>query len=314
MKSATLTKFGAAFLRAQTKIQKVKKTEWNPYHKKHYADLTAINEAIMPLLNEEGIAVLAPIVLVENVPHVETMLLHVESGEYINSITRIINKNPNDPQTEGSAITYARRYGLQSVCNISVEDDDANGASGKVSTPVAEQTPAALVVDLTKRENDYIDKIKSFTKIEQLGEFRASIPKEHWTQKMVAFATQKATDIKGAGEVTTMSPPAQAASPAQAVPVAEETKQEEHTPPATPAQAAGHTTQATQAPGEVTEATANIMIAQLKIASLQDIENFKKTWPRKAWLVKAIFDGAVARKTELENAATGSIEEDDLGM
>ena len=31
----------------------------------------------------------------------------------------------------GSAITYARRYGLQSACGVPSEDDDGNAASAK---------------------------------------------------------------------------------------------------------------------------------------------------------------------------------------
>ncbi len=34
-----------------------------------------------------------------------------------------------DPQGAGSAITYARRYGLLAMCGIAPEDDDANDAS-----------------------------------------------------------------------------------------------------------------------------------------------------------------------------------------
>ena len=36
-----------------------------------------------------------------------------------------------DPQKIGSAITYYRRYTLQSLLGIQAEDDDANKASGK---------------------------------------------------------------------------------------------------------------------------------------------------------------------------------------
>jgi hypothetical protein len=38
-----------------------------------------------------------------------------------------------DPQGMGSAITYARRYGLQSACGIPSEDDDGNAASAPMS-------------------------------------------------------------------------------------------------------------------------------------------------------------------------------------
>ena len=37
----------------------------------------------------------------------------------------------NDPQKLGSAITYYRRYTLQSLLALQSEDDDGNSASGK---------------------------------------------------------------------------------------------------------------------------------------------------------------------------------------
>jgi hypothetical protein len=44
-------------------------------------------------------------------------------------------KDANNPQQQGSAITYARRYALASIFNLNQEDDDANAASGnKVTT------------------------------------------------------------------------------------------------------------------------------------------------------------------------------------
>ena len=36
---------------------------------------------------------------------------------------------PNDPQAQGSAITYARRYGLMSLLCLSAEDDDGESAT-----------------------------------------------------------------------------------------------------------------------------------------------------------------------------------------
>jgi hypothetical protein len=48
----------------------------------------------------------------------------------------MINK-PNDPQAQGSGISYARRYGLQSLINIGAEDDDGNKATEKPSLKYA---------------------------------------------------------------------------------------------------------------------------------------------------------------------------------
>ena len=45
------------------------------------------------------------------------MLLH-ESGESFEGLTEIIYSKQNDAQSQGSGITYARRYGLQSLVNV----------------------------------------------------------------------------------------------------------------------------------------------------------------------------------------------------
>ena len=37
------------------------------------------------------------------------------SGDTRVSRTKIVSKDPNDPQKQGSAISYAKRYGLQSI-------------------------------------------------------------------------------------------------------------------------------------------------------------------------------------------------------
>lgn len=56
--------------------------------------------------------------------------------------TEVLCAKPNDPQAYGSAITYARRYGLQSLLSIPSEDDDANSASGKETSVDARSSAA----------------------------------------------------------------------------------------------------------------------------------------------------------------------------
>jgi hypothetical protein len=64
---------------------------------------------------------------------VETVLLH-ESGEFISSLTEVICAKQNDPQAHGSGVSYARRYGLQSLVNLGSADDDGEGAMNRQST------------------------------------------------------------------------------------------------------------------------------------------------------------------------------------
>lgn len=118
----------AAFVKAQAEMGNATKDSNNPFFKSKYADLNAVREACLPALNKHGISVLQPIVQVEGKNFVKTILLH-ESGETIESFTEILFAKQNDPQAQGSGITYARRYGLQSLVNIGAEDDDGNKAA-----------------------------------------------------------------------------------------------------------------------------------------------------------------------------------------
>lgn len=117
-----------ALLEAQKEMGNAIKDSSNPFFKSKYADLNAIREACMPSLNKHGIVVLQPIVHIEGKNFVKTVLLH-ESGETFEGLTEIVYSKTNDAQAQGSGITYARRYGLQSIINVGAEDDDGNKAS-----------------------------------------------------------------------------------------------------------------------------------------------------------------------------------------
>lgn len=144
--SAEIAAISKALVVAQLKMGTAKKDSNNPFFKSKYADLNAIREACIPALNEVGISVLQPTVQKDGKNFVQTILLH-ESGEYISGLTEIVYNKPNDAQAQGSGITYARRYGLQSMCNVGAEDDDGNKASqpvqngnGHVIAPTAATT------------------------------------------------------------------------------------------------------------------------------------------------------------------------------
>lgn len=126
----------AALVKAQMEMDTATKGSKNPFFKSTYADLNSVREACMPALNKHGIVVLQPTVHIDGKNFVKTVLLH-ESGETIEGLTEIIYNKVNDAQAQGSGITYARRYGLQSLCNVGAEDDDGN----KASTPQVKVKP-----------------------------------------------------------------------------------------------------------------------------------------------------------------------------
>lgn len=130
--SQTIAKISAALVKAQAEMGNAKKESTNPFFNKKYADLNAIREAVLPVLTKHGIAVIQPTIVQDNKNYVKTILLH-ESGEYIAGITEIVCSKPNDAQAHGSGLTYARRYGLQSITNVGADDDDGNQASNPSS-------------------------------------------------------------------------------------------------------------------------------------------------------------------------------------
>ena len=129
-RSDSITKLALALVKAQATMGNAVKDSKNPFFKSNYADLNAVREACLPALNTNGISVLQPTVHMEGKAYVETVLLH-ESGEFISSLTEVLCAKQNDPQAHGSGISYARRYGLQSLVNLGSADDDAEGAMGR---------------------------------------------------------------------------------------------------------------------------------------------------------------------------------------
>lgn len=125
--SESITNITKALLLAQRKMEAAVKGSKNPYFKSSYADYNAVLEACKGPLNESGIVVLQPHSTNEKGSFVETILIH-ESGEFISSETKVTVSKENDPQALGSAITYARRYGLQSLVSLPSEDDDGEKA------------------------------------------------------------------------------------------------------------------------------------------------------------------------------------------
>ena len=59
---------------------------------------------------------------------VKTIVMHV-NGDNLVSRTPIVAQDLTNPQKMGSGITYAKRYGLQSMLGLPSEDDDGNNAS-----------------------------------------------------------------------------------------------------------------------------------------------------------------------------------------
>ena len=110
-------------LNAKKSIGKVKKTMKNSHFKSSYADINNLLEVIEPVLIDNGLLLLQPVIN----GRVVTQIIDVETSEKIESILEL--DGSLNPQQRGSAITYYRRYTLQSLLSLQAEDDDGNEAS-----------------------------------------------------------------------------------------------------------------------------------------------------------------------------------------
>ncbi len=140
-KSQSISNLSKALLEAQKTMGDATKGSKNPFFKSSYADLNSIREVVIPALNAQGISVLQPTIFDNGKNYVETVLLH-ESGEFISGFTEIKNID-GKAQSEGSGISYARRYGLQSTLNVGAVDDDGEAAQGRSLNRRSDETNQA---------------------------------------------------------------------------------------------------------------------------------------------------------------------------
>jgi hypothetical protein len=117
-----------AMAMAFAEIEAATKSANNPHFKSKYADLGSVIEAVKPALIKHSLFFVQ---LTHEAPGgvcVETVLHH-SSGESMSGGRLFVPANKNDAQGYGSALTYARRYSLQTFCGVPAEDDDGNAAS-----------------------------------------------------------------------------------------------------------------------------------------------------------------------------------------
>lgn len=117
----------AALAAAQAEMGPAIKDTQNPHLKSKYADLASVMAACIPALSKHGIAVIQPPFDDDSGRYVKTILMHGPSSSKLECrVPLIVQKN--DMQGYGSAVTYARRYGLMAMAGIAPDDDDGEAA------------------------------------------------------------------------------------------------------------------------------------------------------------------------------------------
>jgi hypothetical protein len=149
--SDTIAEIATALAKAQGMMEDASKDALNPHFKSKYADLAAVRAVIREPLAVNDLALVQPARLYDGEVEVETMLLH-KSGEYLAETLRMpVGKR--DAHGVGSAISYARRYGLMSLLGLAADDDDGNAA---VERPrdAAPAKPAPIKLGLSHDASD----------------------------------------------------------------------------------------------------------------------------------------------------------------
>lgn len=143
-KSESIAALASALAKAQGQIKGAKKDSTNPHFRSKYADLASIVEAIQTPLSANGISYIQLTIPSErDEVQVETILAH-SSGEWISGVIAVpVSKS--DAQGYGSALTYARRYGLSAAVGVAPEDDDGNAAAK--AAPAKAAMPESQVAD-----------------------------------------------------------------------------------------------------------------------------------------------------------------------
>lgn len=116
---------------AQGEFPAVTKDRENPYFNSKYATFKAIVEKVRPVLTRHGLGFMQTArdgVLVTEVFN--------GAGQTVSSAVPLVT-SATTPQALGSALTYAKRYGLQCALGIAVEDDESDDDGNRASKPTA---------------------------------------------------------------------------------------------------------------------------------------------------------------------------------
>jgi hypothetical protein len=186
-----------ALAKAQGEMQNAILNKVNPHFKSKYADLPTIRDATIPTLAKHGLSVTQFTRIHESNLVLVTRLAH-SCGEFVEG-EYPLPFQVDKPQAMGSAMTYARRYGLAAMCGIAAEeDDDANAAQdeGKKNgnTRAASGDPRHVTLDQETAISDKIAEVgadkAAFLKFFNIGSI-ADLPSDQFDRAIAALEKKR---------------------------------------------------------------------------------------------------------------------------
>jgi len=204
-RSENIEELVKALVGAQGEFSAIPKGSVNPFFKSKYAALPEVIAHTTPVLVKNGLAVSQHIDFDGDHDLLTTYLLHT-SGQYIAHSMKL-HLVKDDPQAQGSAVTYARRYSYMAVLGlVADEDDDGNAASAPSSNSAwsaprkATQAPASASGD--------VEAILQANRLDPSDEFIASLAKQYKERgslsdkQVIAGRKRAAQIIKSAPDIS----------------------------------------------------------------------------------------------------------------
>jgi hypothetical protein len=188
MSEATGSALARALAKAQAVMEGASKDKTNPAFKSRYADLASVWDACRGPLTSNGLAVVQLVTSADKTSvTVETRLLH-EGGESLSS-TLTLPVEKATAQGVGSAITYARRYGLSAMVGVAPDDDDDGNEASKPARPYtppqvsappksAPPSPPSNVVSLNGPPSSFEVRINEAASVQALAELGSELQKQ----------------------------------------------------------------------------------------------------------------------------------------
>jgi len=158
--STELGDLATALSAAQGEFEAVSKDSTNPFFKSRYSSLPTVVKSATPILVKHGLSISQFPGHDDHGHTLTTWLLH-KSGQFIQDTMRL-KPVKDDPQGQGSALTYGRRYSYMAALGlVADEDDDGNAGSAtkakaparpksappKTPTPTPEKAATAQTTD-----------------------------------------------------------------------------------------------------------------------------------------------------------------------
>ena len=191
----TQAKLIAALAKALPELEGAKKNKANPAFKSKYADLGAVIEAVEPI-KAHGL-------WYRQVTHespdgvmIETIYIH-ESGETLSAGMLFMPALKKDAQGFGSALSYARRYSLQTAFGLATEDDDGNAAAKPAPPAIIDGTQLDELQLLFDHLNVPVAEFLAVAQIKRLSELPAN-----WFERAKTWINNRALELRETKDAT----------------------------------------------------------------------------------------------------------------